>query len=33
MISKRIERGETVDVFELFNWTAAKVKELRASDY
>lgn len=29
MISKRIERGETVDVFELFNWTAAKVAELR----
>jgi hypothetical protein len=29
MISKRIERGETLDVFELFNWTAAKVAELR----
>jgi hypothetical protein len=31
MISKRIERGETVDVFELFNWTVAKVEELRST--
>jgi Domain of unknown function (DUF3806) len=29
MISKRIERGEQVDVFELFNGVAAQVKELR----
>jgi len=29
MISKRIERGETVDVFEMFNGVAAKVAELR----
>jgi hypothetical protein len=33
MISKRIERGEAVDVFELFNWTAAKVEELRSTGY
>jgi hypothetical protein len=31
IISKRIERGETVDVFELFNCTAAKVEELRST--
>ena len=29
MISKRVEKGEAVDVFEVFNWTAAKIKELR----
>lgn len=28
MISKRIERGERVDVFELFNGVAARVQEL-----
>ena len=28
MISKRVERGEEVDVFDLFNWTAARVDEL-----
>lgn len=28
MISKRIEKGETVDVFELFNWTASQVEQL-----
>ena len=28
MISKRIEKGETVDVFELYNGVAAKVEEL-----
>ncbi len=28
MISKRIERGEAVDVFDLFNWVAATVDEL-----
>lgn len=33
MISKRIERGETVDVFDMFNWTVAKVRELQAQDY
>lgn len=27
MISKRIERGEKVDVFDLFNGIAAKVEE------
>lgn len=29
MISKRIEDGENLDVFDLFNWTAAKIVELR----
>lgn len=29
MISKRLERGETVDVFELFNTAANKVEEVR----
>lgn len=29
MISKRVENGETVDVFDLFNGVAAKVDELR----
>lgn len=29
MISKRIERGENVDVFELYNGTAAQVEELK----
>lgn len=29
MISKRIERGDEVDVFELFNWLAAQVEELQ----
>ena len=29
MISKRIERGEKVDVFELFNGVAAQVEDLR----
>lgn len=33
MISKRIERGETVDVFDLFNWTCAEVDEMRAKGY
>jgi hypothetical protein len=28
MISKRVEAGETVDVFELFNWTAGQIGEL-----
>ena len=29
MISKRIERGDQVDVFELFNGLAAQVEELQ----
>jgi hypothetical protein len=29
MISKRVERGEQVDVFELFNGMAAQVEELK----
>ena len=33
MISKRIENGETVDVFELFNGAAAKVEELIEQGY
>jgi hypothetical protein len=28
-ISKRVEKGETIDVFDLFNWTAAKIEELK----
>jgi hypothetical protein len=30
MISKRVERGEQVDVFDLFNGIVAKVEELRS---
>jgi hypothetical protein len=33
MISKRIEKGESVDVFEMFNGTAAKVEELIEKGY
>jgi len=29
MISKRVERGEDVDVFDLFNGVAAQVDELQ----
>ncbi len=29
MISKRVERGEKVDVFEMFNGVAAKVEEMK----
>jgi hypothetical protein len=29
MISKRIERGDKVDVFDMFNSVAAKVEELQ----
>jgi hypothetical protein len=29
MLAKRVERGETVDVFDLFNGVAAQVDELR----
>ena len=32
MLAKRIERGEAVDVFELFNGVAARVDELRQTD-
>ena len=32
MLAKRIERGEEVDVFHLFNGVAAKVDELREAD-
>ena len=32
MLAKRIERGEAVDVFELFNGVAAQVDELRGTD-
>jgi uncharacterized protein DUF3806 len=33
MISKRIERGEEVDVFQLFDDAVAKVEELRSSGF
>jgi hypothetical protein len=33
MISKRVERGETVDVFDLFNFTCTHVAEMRAKGY
>lgn len=33
MISKRIENGETVDIFKMFNGTAAKVEELIEQGY
>jgi hypothetical protein len=29
MLSKRVEKGEPVDVFDLFNYTVAKIEELR----
>jgi hypothetical protein len=29
MISKRVEKGRAVDVFELFNWTASEVQQLQ----
>ena len=32
MISKRVEKGEQVDVFALFNDTAAKVEDLLGQD-
>ena len=32
MISKRLERDETVDVFELFNGLAAQIEELQRQD-
>jgi hypothetical protein len=28
MISKRVEVGKNVDIFDLFNWTAAQTKEV-----
>ncbi len=33
VISKRIERGEPVDVFELFNGICAQIDEWKASGY
>ena len=33
MISKRIERGEKVDVFDLFNGVAAEVEEMQRQGY
>jgi hypothetical protein len=33
MVSKRIERGEAVDVFVLFNAVAAQVNEMRATGW
>ena len=33
MISKRVERGEKVDVFDLFNGVAAKVDEVQRKDH
>lgn len=33
MISKRVERGEKVDVFKLFNWAGAKIEEMRRAGY
>jgi Domain of unknown function (DUF3806) len=33
MISKRIERGEKVDVFDVFNGVAAKVDEMKRQGY
>jgi hypothetical protein len=33
MISKRVERGEKVDVFDLFNGVAAKVEEAQRRGY
>jgi hypothetical protein len=33
MISKRIERGEKVDVFDLFNGVATKVPEMQRQGY
>ena len=32
MISKRVERGETVDVFNLFNWLCSQIDELKAKE-
>jgi hypothetical protein len=28
MISKRVEAGQAVDVFDLFNWAAQKARDL-----
>ena len=33
MISKRIERGEQVDVFDLFNGIAAEIEQMRADGF
>jgi len=31
MISKRVEQGEPVDVFNIFNWTASQIAELKST--
>lgn len=33
MISKRVEKGEDIDVFELYNWIAGEVEEMKAKGY
>lgn len=33
MISRHVERGETVDVFDLFNWLCGQIDELKAKGY
>jgi len=33
MISKRVERGEKVDVFDLFNWGAGQVDDMKKKGY
>ena len=33
MISKRVERGESIDVFELFNWLCGQIEEMKAKGY
>ena len=33
MISKRLERGDKVDVFDLFNWAASQVEEMKKKGY
>ena len=33
MISKRAERGEKVDVFDIFNWAAEKIDEMQKQGY
>jgi hypothetical protein len=33
MISKRIARGETLDVFDLFNSPCSEIEDMRAKGY
>lgn len=33
MVSKRIEKGESVDVFDLFNWTAQQIEKMKQEGY